>query len=67
MDSGRGDNHRSGSHLSALSPQVALFKLLALVATMMYDPFGTKISFISSPFTPVIGVDNGKTISRCAL
>jgi len=65
--SGRGDNHRSGFHSNESGPHSAGSRLKLMIEMMTVVSFGTIISCISRPSTPVIGVDSGRTVSLRAL
>lgn len=62
-DSGSGDNHLSGFHSWASSPQTALFLLHPRILIMTPVFLGTGISSIHLPSTPRIGSDNGSVMS----
>lgn len=65
--SGSGDSHRSGTHSCASSPHISGSRLARMIAIVRVVPFGTKISCISVPSTPVMGDDKGSITSWRAL
>lgn len=64
---GRGASQRSGFHSYASSPQRVLLRLQFKRPATTVVFFGTRISWIGDPSTPVMGFDNGRMTSLCVL
>jgi hypothetical protein len=64
---GRGDNHRSGFHSYESGPHSSGSRLQLMIDTIVVVFFGTTISCITLPSTPVMGVESGSTAFSRAL
>ena len=65
--SGSAASQRSGFHSCASSPQISGSVLARIIATVTVEPFGTVISWMLAPSSPIIGRERGSTVSFLAL
>ena len=65
--SGSGLSHRSGFHSQASGPQISGLRFAAYIPMITFVLFGMRISFISRPSNPMMGVDKGRTVSFLVL
>ena len=65
--SGTLENQRWGFHSNASSPQMSLLQLYPYKLTETINPFETGTVWIVLPCRSRMGLERGRTVSRCAL
>ena len=58
-----GFSHLSGFQSYESSPQISGLRFAAYIEMVTFVLFGTRISFISRPSNPMMGIDRGRIVS----